>query len=419
MTARVSVASSCARVRQAALLSPARGGAGRARRAGRRAAVASGGAGPAAPSPGEASTLRSLLSMEREELSALVSQLDQQQYRIKQIETGMYKWKARSVTDIRGLPGAFKDDLRRHGVDVGRSAELERSVSGCGTTKLLLRQADGRVIETVGIPVFGRDAGAGAEGRRPKRLTVCVSSQVGCAMRCSFCATGKMGFSRNLLAGEIVDQVLHMEEAFQSRASHVVFMGMGEPLMNMKNVVRAVRDLNEKVGIGERHMTISTVGVPNQLRRLAELGLQVTLAVSLHAPTQRLREELIPAAKSYPLDALMGDCVAYFEATGRRVSFEYTLIGSVNDREEDARALSKLLGSYGLHGHVNLIPYNPISDCDYERPSRNRVFRFMQTLHDGGTAASVRETRGLEADAACGQLRASFKGSRNDPERSG
>ena len=229
-------------------------------------------------------------------------------------------------------------------------------------------------------------------------------------MRCSFCATGRMGFSRNLLSGEIVDQVLHMEEAFQTRVSHVVFMGMGEPLMNMKNVVRAIRDLNERVGIGERHITVSTVGVPNQLRRLAELRLGCTLAVSLHAPTQKLREELIPAAKSYPLYALMEDCLHYFEATGRRVSFEYTLIGFVNDSEEHARLLSKLLSSYNMRGfHVNLIPYNPIDDCDYERPSRNRVYRFMQTLHDNGTAASVRETRGLEADAACGQLKVNFQ----------
>ena len=231
---------------------------------------------------------RSLLSMEREEMLVLMDQMNQQRFRTQQIETGIYKWKARNVGDIRGLPKSFREDLLKNNVDVGRSSEVKRVAAPCGTTKLLLKQrSDGRVIETVGIPVFKEEDGENSNNATStiKRLTVCVSSQVGCAMRCSFCATGRMGFSRNLLSGEIVDQVLHMEEAFQTRVSHVVFMGMGEPLMNMKNVVRAIRDLNERVGIGERHITVSTVGVPNQLRRLAELRLGAVAVVLWLAAT--------------------------------------------------------------------------------------------------------------------------------------
>ena len=199
-------------------------------------------------------------------------------------------------------------------------------------------------------------------GRR-RRFTVCVSSQVGCAMRCSFCATGRQGFRRNLTSDEIVNQVLSMEDVFGRRATNVVMMGMGEPLLNLREVLRAHRCLNRDVGIGGRYFTISTVGVPNALSKLATHRLQATLAVSLHAPTQELRERLIPSAKAFPLDALLEEVRMYRKATGRRVTFEYTLLAGENDSEDHARALAKLLRSkVGRGCHINLLPWNPVAE---------------------------------------------------------
>jgi 23S rRNA (adenine2503-C2)-methyltransferase len=252
--------------------------------------------------------------------------------------------------------------------------------------------ADGQIIETVGIPTGNR-------------LTVCVSSQVGCPMACDFCATGKGGFTRNLARHEIVDQVLTVQEDFQERVSNVVFMGMGEPLLNLDAVLGAVKSLNQDVGIGVRSLTISTVGIPNRIRQLAEHKLQVTLAVSLHASNQALREKLIPSARRYPLEALLEECREYVQLTGRRVTFEYIVLAGLNDLPEHAIELARHLR--GFQSHVNLIPYNPISEVDYQRPSPRRIQDFVEALEKHKIAVSVRRSRGLEKDAACGQLRAS------------
>ncbi len=186
-------------------------------------------------------------------------------------------------------------------------------------------------------------------------------------------------------------------------------MGMGEPLLNLRGVLAAHRALNEDVGIAARSITISTVGVPNAIGRLAAAGLQSTLAVSLHAPDQVLRERIIPSAKAYPLHALLQDCAAYNAATGRRISFEYTLLQGVNDSPQQAKQLAALLSRYGLAGHVNLIPYNPVADAEFGRPSGNACARFADTLRSAGCGASVRQTRGSDAAAACGQLRNAFQ----------
>ena len=265
----------------------------------------------------------------------------------------------------------------------------------------MLRLADDRVVETVGIP-------ATENGKH--RLTACVSSQVGCPMRCTFCATGKGGFARNLAPHEIVDQVVSLEEHFGTRVTNVVFMGMGEPLLNVPNVLRAHDALNREVGIGARHITISTVGVRGSLERLAAARLQSTLAVSLHAPDQTLRESLIPSAKAYPLNDLLDDCEQYFVATGRRVTFEYTLLAGVNDSPRHAEALARLLYTKKLASHVNLIPYNAVDDAEqYQRPPRAAVHEFRDILEEMNVPASIRQTRGLEAAAACGQLRNAFQ----------
>ena len=328
-------------------------------------------------------------------------------FRGRQLHDWLYAKGARSLDQVTVLPKAFRDQLATQppsaaGDWIGRSRELHRSVARDGTTKLLLGTHDGLSLETVGIP---------AEGR----LTVCVSSQVGCPMACRFCATGKGGLQRSLAVHEIVDQVLSVREVMDQRPSHVVFMGMGEPLLNSEAVLAAIDCLCTDLGMAQRQITVSTVGVPKTLPTLAEQALerlgraQFTLAVSLHAPDQQLREELIPTAHAYPLEALLADCRHYVELTGRRVSFEYILLGGLNDQPRHAEALSRLLR--GFQSHVNLIAYNPIAEEEFQRPAPGAVEAFRQALIDRHVAVSVRASRGLDADAACGQLRRRLEGS--------
>lgn len=331
-----------------------------------------------------------LLGLSLPELTQWVEQQGQPSYRGKQLYQWIYQKGAKSLEEITVFSKKWRQEVAE--VAIGRSLVSYRSVAPDSTVKFLLQLADGNIIETVGIPT-------------QKRLTVCVSSQVGCPMACDFCATGKGGFTRNLEAHEIVDQVLTVQEDFGRRVSHIVFMGMGEPLLNIDSVLGAVRCLNQDVGIGQRAITISTVGIRDRIRQLAQHRLQVTLAVSLHASNQKLREALIPSATPYPLHELVAECREYVKMTGRRLSFEYILLEGFNDMPHHAEELAKLMR--GFQCHVNLIPYNPISEVDYQRPSKDRIRDFVQELESRKIAASVRYSRGLEADAACGQLRAS------------
>ncbi|PSP17894.1 MAG: 23S rRNA (adenine(2503)-C(2))-methyltransferase RlmN [Cyanobacteria bacterium QS_8_64_29] len=329
-----------------------------------------------------------LLGKSLEELQAWARQHGQPAFRGKQIHQWLYRKGARSLREVSVLPKAWRESLADW--PLGRSALHHRSIAPDGTRKYLLRLADGAVVETVGIPTA-------------KRLTVCVSSQVGCPMACDFCATGKGGFSRNLACHEIVDQVLTVGEDFGQRPSNVVFMGMGEPLLNEAAVVAAIRSLNRDVGISQRSLTLSTVGLPGRIRQLAQQQLQITFAVSLHASNQAVRERLIPSARHHPLAALLAECRDYVALTGRRVSFEYILLAGTNDAPEQAQELAEHLR--GFQSHTNLIPYNPIDEADYQRPDRQRIQAFRSVLEQHGIATSVRHSRGLEADAACGQLR--------------
>jgi 23S rRNA (adenine2503-C2)-methyltransferase len=335
-------------------------------------------------------TATPLLGMSLTELTDWVQQQGQPAYRGKQLHQWIYQQSVRSLADISVFPKQWRASLSE--VSLGRSTLHYRSEAPDGTVKFLLRLSDGQIIETVGIPT-------------EKRLTVCVSSQVGCPMACDFCATGKGGFMRNLAPHEIIDQVLTVQDDFQQRVSNIVFMGMGEPLLNTSNMLAAVRSLNQDIGIGQRSITISTVGIPERIRRLAQHQLQVTLAISLHASNQALRETLIPSARQYPLDALLDECRDYVRITGRRVTFEYILLAGLNDCPEHAVELAEHL--HGFQSHVNLIPYNPIQEVDYKRPDENRITIFVAALKERHIAVSVRRSRGLAADAACGQLRAS------------
>ncbi len=339
------------------------------------------------PKPINSST--PLLGASLAELTTWVQQQEQPAYRGRQLYDWIYHQGVRSLTDISVFPKQWRSTLAEF--PIGRSTLHYRSVAPDDTVKYLLRLADGQIIETVGIPT-------------QKRLTVCVSSQVGCPMACDFCATGKGGFSRNLARHEIIDQVLTVQSDFQRRVSHIVFMGMGEPLLNTNHVVAAIKSLNEDVGISQRSITLSTVGIRDRIHQLAKYQLQVTLAVSLHASNQVLREKLIPSAHNYPLADLLAECREYVQLTGRRITFEYVLLGGVNDLPEHATQLAQLLR--GFQTHVNLIPYNPIREADYHRPNCHRIQAFVNILKQQQIAVSVRYSRGLAADAACGQLRA-------------
>ena len=340
--------------------------------------------------------ISALLGRSKSELEDWAVAQGQPAFRGRQLHDWLYAKGARDLQGITVLPKTWRASLQNEGVSVGRLHEQERRVAADATTKLLLGTEDGETLETVGIPT-------------EQRLTVCVSSQVGCPMACRFCATGKGGLQRSLAGHEIVAQVLSIREVMERRPTHVVFMGMGEPLLNIEAVLESIRCINDDLGIGQRRITVSTVGVPHTLPRLADLALkqlgraQFTLAVSLHAPNQALREELIPTAKAYPYDALLDDCRYYLNKTGRRVSFEYILLGGVNDHPHHASELADRVG--GFQSHVNLIAYNPIEEEEFQRPTTQRIEGFRRVLERRGVAVSLRASRGLDQDAACGQLR--------------
>lgn len=334
-------------------------------------------------------TIAPLLGMSLADLTTWVQAQGQPAYRGKQLYQWIYQQGAKNLADITVFSKQWRETVKD--TPIGRSTIHDRAVASDGTIKYLLSLQDGQIVEAVGIP-------------SAKRLTVCVSSQVGCAMACTFCATGKGGFTRHLLPHEIIDQVLTVQEDFQERVSHVVFMGMGEPLANLNHVVTAVKCLNQDVGISQRSITISTVGIPDKIHELAQYELQVTLAVSLHAPTQRLRAKLVPTAEHYPIEDLLAECRDYVRLTGRRLSVEYILLAGVNDHPNLAIELAAQLR--GFQCHVNLIPYNPIDDADFDRPTAMNIKAFVDALEQRHIAVSVRYSKGLGADAACGQLRA-------------
>ena len=337
-----------------------------------------------------------LLGFDVHDLEVWAKEQGQPAFRGRQIHDWIYSKGVKSFDEITVLPKIWRQSLKIQQVQIGRLKEIERYVSTDQTIKLLLETSDGERIETVGIPT-------------DDRLTVCVSSQVGCPMACKFCATGKGGLERSLAVNEIIDQVLSVREAMGRRPSHVVFMGMGEPLLNTDSVLDAINCMNKDLGIGQRRITVSTVGVAHSLPRLSDLAIKrlgrakFTLAVSLHAPNQKLREKLIPTAKGYPLDNLLNDCKFYLQVTGRRITFEYILLGDINDSAEHADQLAHIVG--GFQSHINLIPYNPIDDEDFKRPKLSQINIFKNLLEKRGLAVSIRTSRGLDKKAACGQLR--------------
>jgi 23S rRNA (adenine2503-C2)-methyltransferase len=330
--------------------------------------------------------MRAAFDMTREDLADLLS--DQPRYRADQVWRGLWERGVRPA-DMTDLPKSLRERLE---AALGPALqEVTRSVSSDGqTTKWLWRMADERRIETV-LMLY------------PDRATVCVSSQAGCAMACSFCATGQGGFDRQLSVGEIVEQIVSARrEALPRRLGNVVFMGMGEPMANYERVWSAVEHIHSDLGISARRITLSTVGVVPGIRRLAKEALPVNLAVSLHAARDELRNKIVPLNRRYPLSVLMGACAEYLAARNRRLSFEWALIDGVNDTPRDAAELAEL--ALPLAAHVNVIPLNPTRGYAGRGTPLAGVAAFREWLGGHGVNATVRANRGTDIDAACGQL---------------
>jgi 23S rRNA (adenine2503-C2)-methyltransferase len=339
---------------------------------------------------------RHLLAQPLAGLEAWMDERGRPRFHARQVIRWIFERRATEFSAMTDLPEDLRRDLA-HDFVILSGAEVERSTSADGTAKLLLRWPDGASTESVMIPAD--------DNGRPRR-TVCLSTQVGCDVGCRFCASGLDGVRRNLTVGEVLEQAVRVAAELDARGetlTHVVFMGMGEPLANYDVTVEAVRQINRLLGIGRRHITVSTVGLPKQIVRLAEEDLQATLALSLHAPTAELRARLIPWAEAIDLTAVLEACRVYFARTGREVTLEYCLLAGVNDRLEDAALLAAI--ALDLRAHVNLMMYNPVVELPFERPSRNRAVAFLKALRAAGANAHLRHSRGLEADAACGQLR--------------
>ncbi len=325
----------------------------------------------------------------------VVSAFGEPAYRGSQIAQWVYRKCAESYEQMTDLPARLRARLSEVAcISPNRIDVIQRSQDG--TVKCLLQLNDGNEVECVLLPY-------------EDRVSVCLSTQVGCAMGCRFCATAQGGYTRNLTAGEIVDQLLHLQRMSQERISHVVFMGMGEPLLNLERVVRAIYLIHEEVGISIRRMTLSTVGIVPKIYALAEHRLPITLAISLHAPDDETRAKIMPVNRKWGVDALLQSARDYFERTHRRVTFEYLLLREVNDTPQHARLLAHKLK--GLPCLVNLIPFNYVPTPEnFQRPEPERVQRFRRILEQAGIEVTQRVERGHDIDAACGQLRGKHLG---------
>lgn len=328
------------------------------------------------------------------DIEKIIADLGQAKFRAKQLTEWILIKGARSYDEMTNLPKALRDTLKNT-YPLKRASIIERRVSNDGTRKYVIKLADSCLVETVGMPSLKDD----------DHLSVCFSTQVGCAMACSFCATGKEGLSRNLSSIEMVEQIRIVQEDFNTRVSNVVSMGQGEPFQNYDAVLEALRFFNAKngFGIGARHITISTCGIIKGINRISDETEQFTLAVSLHSANQKLRDEIMPRCKSQTLVQLKKALQDYVSKTGRRPSLEYTMIAGVNDRQKD---LDELIAfTDGLLCHVNLIPLNDIPSSPFKPCSVKTYKLWIASLAQHGVETTVRNSRGSDIDGACGQLK--------------
>jgi 23S rRNA (adenine2503-C2)-methyltransferase len=351
---------------------------------------------PAAAESLDKSPVRSLLASEIEQAFAA---LGQPAYRARQVLRWLYEKRVRSFEEMTDLPAPLRAQLASS--FAFDELELIRKTGSSDTTqKFLFRLADANLIESVLIP-----ASPALYGEDSDRRTLCVSTQVGCAYGCKFCASGLDGWTRNLHAGEIVEQLLKAESLSGERVNNIVFMGMGEPLANYDALMRAISIINAPWGVhlGARHITVSTSGLAPRIRDLADQPLQIRLAVSLHGATDAVREQIMPVNRKYPLAVLLDACAYYVQRKKQHLTFEYILIDGVNDTPEQARALA--IHARALRAKVNLIPYNSVEGLPWHRPDRARQEAFLRILRHQDIPATIRIEKGHDIDAACGQLR--------------
>lgn len=342
-------------------------------------------------------------SLSLPELAAEMKGMGMASFRAKQLYQWLHQKLAGSFDEMSSLPKDLREKLKeRYVLTCLEPVDVKISKLD-GTRKYLFRLADGNVIESVWMQYHHGNS-------------VCISSQVGCRMGCRFCASTLDGLERNLTASEMLDQIYRIQVHTGERVSNIVVMGSGEPLDNYDNLLRFLRMISDENGlnISQRNITVSTCGIVPEIKKLATEHLQITLALSLHAPNDQVRRELMPIANRYGLSEVLAACREYFEITGRRLTFEYSLVNGVNDNLEEARALASLLR--GMHGHVNLIPVNPIKERDYVQSDKKAVQQFRYYLEQQGIAVTVRREMGRDINGACGQLRRSYLAAEQNPD---
>ncbi len=329
------------------------------------------------------------------DIEKITDSLHASKFRARQIHNWIYLKSVKSIDEMTDLSVKFREELKKVATVTDVKVKVKQESSD-GTLKYLLEFPDGECVETVLMRFDNR-----------ANLTACVSSQVGCAVNCSFCATGKRGFIRNLTYREIIEQVLTIQRDTGLKVTNIVFMGQGEPLLNLDNVLKAMKIFNENFQIGARRLTVSTAGIVPKINELANLDMQSTLAVSLHAPSHDIRQKIMPIENRYSMEELKNALKNYIIKTGRRVTIEYLLIKDLNDTLESVKKLVEYL--HDLKCNINLIPYNPTDKNDYQRPSNNSIMRFKSLLEQSGKKVTVRLERGADIDAACGQLSGKVK----------
>jgi 23S rRNA (adenine2503-C2)-methyltransferase len=340
--------------------------------------------------------VRSILDLSQQDLTLWLAERGQAAYRARQIRQWLFQGRAASFDDMTNLPKALRTQLTE-AFSIFSATVVKHSQAEDGTEKLLLELADRGRIECVLI-------------RDGERRSICISTQVGCAMGCVFCASGLDGVDRNLITSEIMEQMLRLQHLLptQERLTHIVVMGMGEPLANLGGLLPALEFAasEDGLGISARRITISTVGLPQAIDRLSAENTRYNLAVSLHAPNDELRTRIVPVNKAIGIAAVMAAADRYFEVSGRKLTFEYVLLADLNDGPEHARQLADLL--QGRTALLNVIPYNPVAGLPYRTPSREAISRFREILEASGINVQFRERKGDRINAACGQLRRSF-----------
>lgn len=334
-------------------------------------------------------------SLDLKKLSDYVESIGEKAFRAKQLYEWMHKKLASDFDEMTNLPKSLKEKLLQSAAFTSLVVVDEKISQIDGTRKYLFGLSDGNIIESVLM-------------RYNHGNSVCISSQVGCRMGCRFCASTLDGLERNLSASEMLDQIYRIQKLTGERVSNVVVMGSGEPMDNYDNLIDFIRLLTDENGlnISQRNITVSTCGIVPGIKKLADEDLQITLALSLHAPNDEVRKSLMPIAKRYSLSEVLPACQEYFDKTGRRLTFEYSLVSGVNDNLKEAEALATLLK--GVNGHVNLIPVNPIKERDYVQSDRKAILSFKNYLEKNGINVTIRREMGRDINGACGQLRKSF-----------